>query len=114
MNSRRRWLGVGVLGGLVYAGGGYDGGALSSVECHDPTTNAWSFVASMNQKRHSCGVAVTNGFLYVVGGSAWHSLSSMERYDPVANTWTLVAPLPRANYRDCAQWTSVCYWWDLW
>ena len=64
----RRYVRVGVVNGIVYAVGGYDGSAhLNTVECFDPMTNAWRAVASMASRRSSAGVAVLNDMLYVVG-----------------------------------------------
>ena len=61
---------MGVVNGIVYAIGGYDGSAhLNTVECFDPMTNSWRTVASMASRRSSAGVAVLNDMLYVVGKS---------------------------------------------
>lgn len=41
----RMYLVVGILGGLVYVVGGYDGLLrLSSVECYDFQSDEWSYV----------------------------------------------------------------------
>jgi len=59
---------VGVVNGIIYAVGGYDGSAhLNTMECFDPMTNTWRTVASMASRRSSAGVAVLNDMLYVVG-----------------------------------------------
>lgn len=72
----RRYVRVGVVNGIIYAIGGYDGSAhLNTVECFDPMTNAWKPVASMASRRSSAGVAVLNDMLYVVGES--HAMSKM-------------------------------------
>jgi len=64
----RRYVRVGVLNGLVYAVGGYDGSAhLNTVERFNPLTNTWEPVANMASRRSSAGVAVMDDFLYVVG-----------------------------------------------
>jgi kelch-like protein 2/3 len=42
---RRSSVGVGVLNGLIYAVGGYDGGSrqcLASVETYDPERDVWT------------------------------------------------------------------------
>ena len=59
---------MGVVNGIIYAIGGYDGSAhLNTVECFDPMTNTWRIVASMASRRSSAGVAVLNDMLHVVG-----------------------------------------------
>jgi len=69
MIVRRQQLGVGVLDGKAYAVGGSDGSLrLSSVECFDPSTNFWSFVAPMSTCRSGVGVGVLGGAMYAAGG----------------------------------------------
>jgi len=52
MKSKRCRLGLSGLNKKLYAAGGYDSlNFLSSVECYDPTSDKWEFVASMNVKR---------------------------------------------------------------
>lgn len=64
----RRYVRVGVVNGIIYAIGGYDGSAhLNTVECFDPMTNTWRPIASMASRRSSAGVAVVNDMLYVIG-----------------------------------------------
>lgn len=58
MNTRRSSVGVGVVGGKLYAVGGYDGASrqcLSSVECYDANSNEWSYVAEMSTRRSGAG-----------------------------------------------------------
>lgn len=50
--SPRSGVGVGVLGGTIYAAGGYDGHmCLESVERYDKEIDRWSFIAPMNIRR---------------------------------------------------------------
>jgi hypothetical protein len=80
--------------GVLYAVGGYDRGALSSVERYDAAADEWTAVAPMGSERSRVGVAVVEGVLYAVGGSDGGSaLSSVERYDAAADKWTAVAPM---------------------
>ena len=54
LNSRRSSVGVGVLAGLIYAVGGYDGNSrqcLSSVEVYDPEKDVWTRVTDMSARR---------------------------------------------------------------
>ncbi len=53
MSTRRSSVGVGVLGGLIYAVGGYDGNSrhcLSSVEVYCPEQDVWKPVADMSAR----------------------------------------------------------------
>ena len=62
MSTRRSSVGVGVLGGLLYAVGGYDGASrhcLSSVECYNPVTKEWGLVCEMSTRRSGAGVGVS-------------------------------------------------------
>lgn len=64
----RRYVRVGVIRGVIYAVGGYDGSThLNTVECFDPMRNIWRGIANMCSRRSSAGVAVINDRLYVVG-----------------------------------------------
>ena len=68
-------LGVAVLGGLLYACGGYDGSTfLRSVEVYDPRAGKWSFVTPMAITRSRVALAANADKLWAVGG-----------YDGVAN-----------------------------
>ena len=53
-DNRRSSVGVGVLGSLIYAVGGYDGNSrqcLASVEVYIPEQDAWKRVADMSARR---------------------------------------------------------------
>jgi len=68
-------LGVAVLGGALYACGGYDGSTfLRSVEAYDARAGRWTPVAAMNVARSRVALAANGDRLYAVGG-----------YDGVAN-----------------------------
>ncbi len=59
MLTNRHGLGVGCIGGPLYAIGGHDGWSfLNTVERFDPETCVWSYVASMTNARCTLGVAV--------------------------------------------------------
>ncbi|MBN3295443.1 KLHL2 protein, partial [Amia calva] len=90
MNTRRSSVGVGVVAGLLYAVGGYDGASrqcLSTVEAYNPNTNEWSYTAEMSTRRSGAGVGVLKGLLYAVGGHDGPLVrKSCEVYDPATNT----------------------------
>ena len=51
LNTPRRSLALGVLGGPMYALGGYDGASsLKSVERYDPQSNCWTKVTLLKLK----------------------------------------------------------------
>ncbi|XP_016658414.1 kelch-like protein 3 [Acyrthosiphon pisum] len=92
MSVCRQYVGVGVLDGLMYAIGGYDGHKyLKSVEVYRPSDGVWSSVADMEICRYSPGVAVLDGLLYVFGGELKGSsiVDTVEVYNPKTNIWTM-------------------------
>ncbi|XP_060879866.1 kelch-like protein 2 isoform X2 [Metopolophium dirhodum] len=85
--------GVGVLDGILYVVGGYDGtNTHKSAEAYQPSTGVWTTIPDMHFCRYYPGVTVLNGLLYVVGGCDKNtpSLDSAEFYNPNTNTWTMV------------------------
>lgn len=61
--------GVAVVGGLVYAVGGFNGSLrVRTVDVYDPAKDIWSSAASMEARRSTLGSAVLNGCIYAVGG----------------------------------------------
>ncbi|XP_024871271.1 kelch-like protein 5 [Temnothorax curvispinosus] len=99
MNVRRCGLGVAVLGGLLYAVGGFDVDSrcfFNAVERWDPGTGHWSSICPMSIQRTEVGVAVLNDKLYAVGGRDISScLNTVECYDPHTNKWTPCAPMSK-------------------
>ena len=78
----------------------------SSVERHDPATNALEAVAPLTLARFGAGVAVLEGKLYAVGGRVGEEeeeeeverpAHSVERFDPASNAWEEVAPMATAR-----------------
>lgn len=64
--------------------GGYDktiSTDRASVECYDPETQKWSFVAEMETPRSGLVLVAIDHFLYAIGGkSRYHQyFSSVER-----------------------------------
>ena len=56
MHRARLGLGIASLNRLLYAVGGFDGvERLRCVECYDPDTDQWKFVAPMNSRRSGAG-----------------------------------------------------------
>ena len=92
---RRQQLGVGVLEGKIYAVGGSDGSLrLSTVECYDPSTQFWTYVAPLSTCRSGVAVGVMGGAMYATGGYDGRScLNTVERFDLEKNVWTPVAQM---------------------
>lgn len=113
MHQARADLGVAVVNGEIYAIGGSTT-AFNSVsvpngnpadigetpvgtnEQYDPSTNIWTFKASMPDPRVSFATAVYQNKIYCIGGSG--STLATEVYDPADNTWTLKAPIPQNHF----------------
>jgi len=97
MSTRRSSVGVGVLGSLIYAVGGYDGNSrqcLASVEVYIPEQDAWKRVADMSARRSGAAVGVLNGLLYSVGGHDGPLVrKSVECYNPDRDEWTNVSEM---------------------
>uniref|UniRef100_G1T1E0 Influenza virus NS1A binding protein n=1 Tax=Oryctolagus cuniculus TaxID=9986 RepID=G1T1E0_RABIT len=101
MQYARSGLGTAEMNGKLIAAGGYNREeCLRTVECYDPHTDRWSFLAPMRTPRARFQMAVLTGQLYVVGGSNGHSddLSCGEMYDPNIDDWT---PVPELRTNRC-------------
>ncbi|XP_014677415.1 PREDICTED: kelch-like protein 3 [Priapulus caudatus] len=97
MSTRRSSVGVGVVNGLLYAVGGYDGVSrqcLPSVECYHPALNKWTHVVEMSARRSGAGVGVLDGLLYAVGGHDGPLVrKTVECFNTETNSWTPVADM---------------------
>ena len=84
---------------LSYAIGGQDnnGTPLATMEAYNPTTNSWSFLASLPQTLYSeSAVSDGAGHLYTFGGVAANGsiTNVVNRYTIATNTWDQVAAMP--------------------
>eukprot|EP00808_Paulinella_micropora_P005160 g32858.t1 len=85
-----------VLGGKIYAVGGWGGEKLNSVESFSPKSGRWESTAPLVTAREGCAVAAVNSrLIYAIGGEhiAGKCLSSVERYDPATDRWESVAKM---------------------
>jgi len=111
MNDARIGFGaaMGIDGKIYVFGGGTSGGILASVECYDPATDTWSYLASMPGPRAWLRAATApDGTIYTFGGStdSWPS-TEVWAYDPDTDTWnTSVPPMPTER-RDVVAVTGV-------
>lgn len=103
MPTGRLGLATAVVGGYVYAIGGYAAATapgLTTVERYDPATNQWSTQAEMPSGRRWLSAAAVNGKIYAIGGHSGESapgLPTVEEYDPAMDSWATKADMPTAR-----------------
>ena len=78
MPMARPALGVGVVNGVLYAGGGAD-----TVEAYDPATDTWTTKGPMPTARSGLAVGVVNGILHALGGEDSNTLGTVETMSTV-------------------------------
>ncbi|CAB1314891.1 unnamed protein product [Coregonus sp. 'balchen'] len=83
MNEFRPHCKLAALQGYIYAIGGE---CLSTVECYDPRSDRWTFVAPLPNDTFAVAhhVTVCNGELFVLGRTLRYTLL---RYNPNINVW---------------------------
>ena len=92
----RTYLGAAVVGGKIYAIGGYVGsGDLGTNEEYDPVTDTWVFKVSMPVPSSGFATAVYEGKIYCIGGGM------NQVYDPANDSWENKTAMPtsRTNMR---------------
>jgi N-acetylneuraminic acid mutarotase len=96
MTNQAEYFSTGVINGIIYTVGGYNGSYLNNVQAFNPSTNSWATMASLPTSRGYLGVGVINNILYAVGGANANSpgLNTLEAFDPSTNTWSELAPMP--------------------
>ena len=98
MPSARGALGVGVLGGRIYAAGGDPRERDFAV--YDPVADAWTPLPPMPTPRNHLAAGAIGGRFYAVGGrsgSVGGITGAIEEYDPASSTWTARATMPTAR-----------------
>lgn len=69
MHTRRCYVSVTALNGLIYALGGYDGSVRHNTgECYCPKTNQWTMIAPMHMARSDANACSMDGKIYITGG----------------------------------------------
>jgi subtilisin family serine protease len=100
--ARQAGDGAALMGGLVYAPGGYNTSNVltKSLYAYNPSSNSWVTKASM-PITSGCGASYgINGKLYVFTGCTGTTSAPaglMHRYDPSTNTWTVRKTAPHAH-----------------
>jgi hypothetical protein len=97
--------GAAVVGGKLYAFGGYTDGTwtpTTRVDAYDPATNTWQQRADLPVAATHMGVATDGTDVYFAGGypvgsggtSQTFSTAAVRKYTPSTNTWTTLPSLP--------------------
>jgi len=91
--------------GLIYAMGGWAGGALfTTVEAYNPLTNTWATKAAMPTAVRGPTVAkAPNGIIYVISG--WDGTdftTDVQAYNTTSNTWSTKAAIPNGVWEASA------------
>jgi N-acetylneuraminic acid mutarotase len=99
MPAARDSAAVGVINGVLYVAGGYNGTQTSTLWAYNPTTDTWGTLAPMPDGRYQGdGAGVINGQLYVAGGwdntYSWLPHRELFVYDPATNSWSSKANMP--------------------
>lgn len=100
MSTPRAHIGCALVGGKIYAIGGWVGATASGVvEEYDPVNDTWQTKTSMPTPRYGYGIAVVADKIYVIGGMnmSGQIFNTVEEYDPLANSWTPKASMPTAR-----------------
>ncbi|MFQ6041883.1 MAG: kelch repeat-containing protein [Candidatus Poribacteria bacterium] len=117
MPTAREGVAAAVVGGEVYAIGGYEYDnlgtfrtILATVEKYKPTADNWQSIKPMPSARAYLAAATVNDKIYAIGGwyaewdgSEWVNkqvLSTVEVYDPVTKSWNVAADMqtPRSGF----------------
>ncbi|XP_049826565.1 ring canal kelch homolog isoform X2 [Aethina tumida] len=95
MPTRRCRAGLAVLGGKVYAVGGFNGSLrVKTVDAYDAALDLWAACESMEARRSTLGVAVLNNCIYAVGGfDGSTGLNTAEMFDPQVGKWKIIAAM---------------------
>ncbi|KAJ8979857.1 hypothetical protein NQ317_016041 [Molorchus minor] len=95
MPTRRCRAGLAVLGGKVYAVGGFNGSLrVKTVDVYDPALDLWTSFESMEARRSTLGVAVLNNCIYAVGGfDGSTGLNTAEVFDIQVGKWKEIAAM---------------------
>lgn len=103
MDTARSYFGLVAFNNKLYAIGGLtkinnSGVVLGSVEEYNPSTNTWTYKASMIPRYHF-GSGLVDNKIYVAGGNNGNNTQSnlLEAYDPSTNTWATKQSMPTAR-----------------
>jgi len=93
--TERGASGVAVLGGLIYAAGGFRGGSVADFSAYDPARDAWETLPALPAARDHLIAAAAGGVFLAIGGRKGGALDGrVDAWDPAARSWS-----PRAAMR---------------
>ncbi|XP_044280657.1 kelch-like protein 31 [Varanus komodoensis] len=106
LSSPRGWHGAAAAADRAYVLGGSQLGARGErvdvlpVECYDPSTNQWSYVAPLPTGLSMAGVATLGGLILLVGG--WNESGKkyekrIQAYNPDLDDWAEEGELPEGT-----------------
>ena len=102
MQFTRIDLGTAVVGGKVYAIGGFTDQTVPYVEEYDPDSDTWTRKTDMPTARRLFALGVIDGVIYVTGGMDFTDgnnvtyVYSTEKYDPSSDMWSTASDFPMA------------------
>ncbi|KAK3508853.1 hypothetical protein QTP70_010517 [Hemibagrus guttatus] len=74
----------------------------ATVECYNPRTNEWSYVAKMNEPHYGHAGTVYGGYMYISGGITHDTFQKeLMCFDPEADRWTQKAPMTTVRGLHC-------------
>jgi N-acetylneuraminic acid mutarotase len=92
---------AGVINGLIYVVGGYDGSAAVTYnQIYNPLANSWSSGAPLPVATCFGAAAVVKGILYIIGGydcASGGATNAVWAYNPKTNSWSSKAAMPIAR-----------------
>jgi N-acetylneuraminic acid mutarotase len=84
-----------VIGGLVYAVGGFQAEHSIALWIYNPGNDSWRRGPDLPVATHHTGVRAVAGKLYAIGGS--RSESAVQIFDPASGAWTTGTDMPSAR-----------------
>lgn len=99
MSTARQVLSTAVVGGTLYAIGGYNGGWLDAVEAYSSISDAWWTVAPLAVGRGGIATGSLGATIFAAGGGIFGLPdATFETYNANSGMWSLGPALPTPRY----------------
>lgn len=100
MTTARRDFFAGLVNGVIYCIGGYNGNPLSTNEAYNISGNSWTTKTSMKIQRYALSGGVSGSTIYCLMGADANTYSSSynEAYDTTSDTWSFKQHGGGSNY----------------